>query len=94
MIVTNGSKRQGRTGICCAMRRQMRFIMASFIQRLRSCPNGWIVCGISKSLAIQVGAGFMVGSPGQTDDCLAEDLVFLQKLKPQMVGIGPFNPTP
>lgn len=34
----------------------------------------------------------MVGSPGQTDDCLAEDLVFLQKLKPQMVGIGPFIP--
>ena len=43
-------KEAGATGICCAMRRQMRFIMASFIQRLRSCPNGWIVCGISKSL--------------------------------------------
>ena len=34
----------------------------------------------------------MVGSPGQTLDCLAEDLVFLQKLEPQMVGIGPFIP--
>ena len=45
-----------------------------------------------KKLGYQVGAGFMVGSPGQTDDCLAEDLVFLQKLKPQMVGIGPFIP--
>lgn len=45
-----------------------------------------------KKLGYQVGAGFMVGSPGQTDDCLAEDLVFLQELKPQMVGIGPFIP--
>ena len=45
-----------------------------------------------KKLGYQVGAGFMVGSPGQTDDCLAEDLVFLQKLKPQMEGIGPFIP--
>lgn len=45
-----------------------------------------------KKLGYQVGAGSMVGSPGQTDDCLAEDLVFLQKLKPQMVGIGPFIP--
>ena len=45
-----------------------------------------------KKLGYQVGAGVMVGSPGQTDDCLAEDLVFLQKLKPQMVGIGPFIP--
>lgn len=45
-----------------------------------------------KSLGYQVGAGFMVGSPRQTIDCLAEDMVFLKELKPQMVGIGPFIP--
>lgn len=45
-----------------------------------------------KELGYQVGAGFMVGSPGQTLDCIARDLVFLQELKPQMVGIGPFIP--
>lgn len=45
-----------------------------------------------KALGYQVGAGFMVGSPGQTADCLTEDLLFLQELKPQMVGIGPFIP--
>ena len=45
-----------------------------------------------KELGYQVGAGFMVGSPGQTLDCIAQDLVFLQELKPQMVGIGPFIP--
>ena len=39
-----------------------------------------------------LGAGFMVGSPGQTWEHLAEDLVFLQELQPQMVGIGPFIP--
>ena len=41
-----------------------------------------------KELGYQVGAGFMVGSPGQTWEHLAEDLVFLQELQPQMVGIG------
>lgn len=45
-----------------------------------------------KELGYQVGAGFMVGSPGQTVDCIARDLIFLQELKPQMVGIGPFIP--
>ncbi|MDE6960944.1 MAG: [FeFe] hydrogenase H-cluster radical SAM maturase HydE [Lachnospiraceae bacterium] len=45
-----------------------------------------------KLLGYQVGAGFMVGSPGQTAECLAEDLVFLKELKPHMVGIGPFIP--
>lgn len=45
-----------------------------------------------KDLGYQVGAGFMVGSPGQTLECLAEDLVFLWQLQPQMVGIGPFIP--
>ena len=34
----------------------------------------------------------MVGSPGQTFAHLAEDLLFLKKLNPQMVGIGPFIP--
>lgn len=45
-----------------------------------------------KSLGYQVGAGFMVGSPGQKIEHLAEDLVFLKELQPQMVGIGPFIP--
>lgn len=45
-----------------------------------------------KELGYQVGAGFMVGPPGQTLSHLAEDLVFLQELQPQMVGIGPFIP--
>lgn len=45
-----------------------------------------------KDLGYQVGAGFMVGSPGQTFATLAKDLDFLKKLEPQMVGIGPFIP--
>ncbi|MGN0510370.1 MAG: [FeFe] hydrogenase H-cluster radical SAM maturase HydE [Lachnospiraceae bacterium] len=45
-----------------------------------------------KELGYQVGAGFMVGAPGQTLEYLAEDLVFLQELQPQMIGIGPFVP--
>ena len=45
-----------------------------------------------KTLGYQVGAGFMVGSPGQTGAQLAEDLCFLEELQPEMVGIGPFIP--
>ncbi len=45
-----------------------------------------------KLLGYQVGAGFMVGSPGQTADGLAKDLLFLKELRPHMVGIGPFIP--
>lgn len=45
-----------------------------------------------KKLGYQVGAGFMVGSPYQTEETLAEDLIFLKELKPEMVGIGPFIP--
>lgn len=43
-----------------------------------------------KELGYQVGSGFMVGSPFQTLECLVEDLRFLQKLQPDMIGIGPF----
>ena len=45
-----------------------------------------------KSLGYQVGSGFMVGSPYQTSVNLAEDLHFLAKLQPQMIGIGPYVP--
>ena len=45
-----------------------------------------------KKLGYQVGAGMMVGSPYQTTEDLAEDLVFLKELQPEMVGIGPFVP--
>lgn len=47
---------------------------------------------ILKELGYQTGAGFMVGSPYQTAENLADDLMFLQKLRPQMIGIGPFIP--
>jgi biotin synthase len=43
-----------------------------------------------KKIGYQVGAGFMVGSPYQTADNLAEDLLFLKELQPEMIGIGPF----
>ncbi len=43
-----------------------------------------------KKIGYQVGAGFMVGSPFQTTECLIADLRFLQELKPDMIGIGPF----
>ncbi|MCH5303907.1 MAG: [FeFe] hydrogenase H-cluster radical SAM maturase HydE [Ruminococcus sp.] len=43
-----------------------------------------------KEIGYQVGCGFMVGSPYQTVENLAEDLLFIKKINPQMVGIGPF----
>lgn len=45
-----------------------------------------------KKLGFQTGAGFMVGSPGQTAETLVEDFLFLKELNPEMVGIGPFIP--
>lgn len=45
-----------------------------------------------KSLGYQTGAGFMVGSPYQTNEDIVRDILFLKKLKPEMVGIGPFIP--
>lgn len=45
-----------------------------------------------KSIGYQVGCGFMVGSPYQTPEHLAKDMLFMQELKPHMVGIGPFIP--
>ena len=45
-----------------------------------------------KDIGYQTGSGFMVGSPFQTAECLAEDMIFLHELQPHMVGIGPVIP--
>lgn len=45
-----------------------------------------------KEIGYQVGTGFMVGSPFQTAENLASDMLFLNELSPHMVGIGPFIP--
>lgn len=45
-----------------------------------------------KEIGYAVGTGFMVGAPYQTVVNLVDDLLFIQKLDPQMVGIGPFVP--
>ncbi len=45
-----------------------------------------------KKIGYQVGTGFMVGSPFQTFENIAEDLLFIKELSPEMIGIGPFLP--
>ncbi len=57
----------------------------SFDDRIKCLEN-------LKKLGYQTGAGMMVGSPGSSFRTLAEDMLFIESLKPEMVGIGPFIP--
>ena len=43
-----------------------------------------------KKIGFQVGCGFMVGSPFQTIENIAEDILFIKDFKPHMIGVGPF----
>jgi len=45
-----------------------------------------------KDIGYQTGCGIMVGTPGQTPETLAKDMLFMQSFQPEMVGIGPFLP--
>jgi len=45
-----------------------------------------------KEIGFQTGCGMMVGSPYQTAEHLAEDMMFISDFKPHMIGIGPFIP--
>ena len=45
-----------------------------------------------REIGFQVGAGMMIGAPGQRKTHLVKDLRFLQDLRPHMIGIGPFIP--
>ncbi len=45
-----------------------------------------------KEIGFQTGTGIMVGSPYQTIDHIIEDIRFIERLQPEMIGIGPFIP--
>ncbi len=45
-----------------------------------------------KEIGFQTGCGIMVGSPHQTSEHIAEDMMFMTEFKPEMVGLGPFIP--
>ncbi|MDU1313831.1 MAG: [FeFe] hydrogenase H-cluster radical SAM maturase HydE [Clostridium septicum] len=45
-----------------------------------------------KKIGYQIGAGFMVEIPNQTNEDLVNDLIFVKELEPHMCGIGPFIP--
>lgn len=45
-----------------------------------------------KEIGFQTGTGIMVGSPEQTIAHLIRDIRFIEELKPQMIGLGPFLP--
>lgn len=47
-----------------------------------------------REIGFQVGAGCMVGCPGQTVEHLADDIEFFRDFQPDMAGIGPYIPHP
>lgn len=47
-----------------------------------------------KSLGYEVGTGCLVGLPEQSDESLADDILFFKKLGADMIGLGPFIPCP
>lgn len=47
-----------------------------------------------RDLGFQVGSGFMAGLPGETPEIAAKNIMLLRELDLDMVGIGPFLPSP
>lgn len=45
-----------------------------------------------KEIGYQTGMGMMVGVKGQSVDDLVDDLLLMERIRPQMIGIGPFIP--
>ena len=47
-----------------------------------------------RAMGYEIGSGVMVGIPGQTWDSLARDIELFRDLDIDMIGIGPFLPSP
>jgi len=47
-----------------------------------------------RALGVQTGGGFMIGLPGETVDILADNILLCREFDFDMIGIGPFIPSP
>ena len=47
-----------------------------------------------KTLGFEVGTGCLVGLPHQSDESLARDILFFKNIDADMIGLGPFIPSP
>ena len=47
---------------------------------------------ILKEYGYHTGTGIMVGSPFQSADNIVEDIIYIEKFRPEMIGLGPFIP--
>ncbi len=47
-----------------------------------------------KAIGFQTGSGFMIGVPGADIAAIARDILYTRKLALDMIGCGPFIPTP
>ena len=47
-----------------------------------------------KKIGFETGTGDLIGLPHQTNENIAEDLLFFQEIDADMVGLGPFIPHP
>lgn len=45
-----------------------------------------------RKVGYQVGTGVMMGLPGQTEEMLADDIIFFKKQDIDMIGMGPYIP--
>lgn len=57
-----------------------------------SLANRLACLDMLKEIGYQTGCGFMVGSPYQTTENLVDELLYIKRLAPHMIGIGPFLP--
>ncbi|MDA3947851.1 MAG: [FeFe] hydrogenase H-cluster radical SAM maturase HydE [Spirochaeta sp.] len=46
-----------------------------------------------KSIGYQLGTGVMIGFPGQSEDHLANDVLFFRSVGADMIGMGPYIPS-
>ena len=58
------------------------------------CRTGSRSCCGCASIGYEIGTGVMVGIPGQTWDTLASDIGTFRDLDMDMIGIGPYLPSP
>ena len=71
------------TGTFSGMRRPMQTITAKLHPDGLSLAHRMECLRNLKRIGFQTGCGFMVGSPGQTPECLAKDMAFIRELNPR-----------
>ncbi len=88
------ARRAGASGVLLRFETQNPKLFSSLHPKGKSLTRRFEHLKFLKEMGYFIATGFLIGLPGQTEEDIANDILTLYRIQPEMVSVGPFLPSP